>query len=102
MQASLASAVLAIGARPLSPLLQSEARAATPPFVPDVSIELHARPDRLNLFSGSATHVWRYDGKVVHGDPNALSFLSDGYAPVVRVRQGQKVRIELVNDLPEP
>lgn len=102
LRASLASAVIAVGARPLAPLLLPDARAAGQPLVPDVSIELHARPDRLNLLSGPATSVWRYDGKVVHGEPRALSFLSDGYAPVVRVRRGQKVRIEFVNDLPEP
>ncbi|WP_175817717.1 multicopper oxidase family protein [Burkholderia diffusa] len=102
LRASLASAVIAVGARPLAPLLVPDARAAGQSFVPDVSIELHARPDRLNLLSGPATSVWRYDGKVVHGDPHALSFLSDGCAPVVRVHRGQKVRIEFVNDLPEP
>lgn len=67
-----------------------------------MSIELHARPDRLNLLRGPATGVWRYDGKVTHGDPHALWFVSDGYAPVVHVRRTQKVRIEFVNDLPEP
>ncbi|MBF5008669.1 multicopper oxidase family protein [Burkholderia pseudomultivorans] len=102
LRASLASAVIAVGTRPLAPLLLPDARATGQPFVPDVSIELHARPDWLNLLSGPATSVWRYDGNVVHGDPRALSFLSDGYAPVVRVRRGQKVRIEFVNDLPEP
>lgn len=102
LRASLASTVMAVGARPLALLLQSDARAAGLPFVPDVSIELHARPDRLNLLPGSATNVWRYDGKVSHGDPGALSFVSDGYAPVLRVRRGQKVRIEFINELPEP
>lgn len=102
LRASLASAVIAVGTRPPASFLLSDARAAGQSFVPDVSIELHAQPDRLNLLSGSATRVWRYDGKVVQGDPRVLSFLSDGYAPVVRVRRGQKVRIEFVNDLPEP
>lgn len=88
--------------RPLATLLQPNARAAGTPFIPDVSIELHARPDRLNLLRGPATGVWRYDGKVTHGDPHALWFVSDGYAPVVHVRRTQKVRIEFVNDLPEP
>jgi len=35
------------------------------------------------------------------GDAGSLVFLSDGYVPVLRVRRGQKVRIDFINELPE-
>jgi FtsP/CotA-like multicopper oxidase with cupredoxin domain len=70
--------------------------------VPDLEVELHAKPDRLSIWPGAATRVWRYDSSVIQDEPNALAFLSDGYAPVLRVRRGQKLRVGFVNELPEP
>jgi FtsP/CotA-like multicopper oxidase with cupredoxin domain len=58
--------------------------------------------DHVPIFRGQPTCVWRYGGKVVKGDPGSLGFLSSGYLPVLRVRRGQKVRIDLANELPEP
>lgn len=53
--------------------------------------------DHVPIFRGQPTCVWRYGGKVVKGD-----HLSSGYLPALRVRRGQKVRIDLANELPEP
>ncbi len=71
-------------------------------FAADLEVELRAREDRVQILHGEPTRVWRYDGKVLQGDPDSLGFLSNGYLPVLRVKRGQKVRIELVNELTEP
>ena len=68
-------------------------------FAPDLHIELRAARDEVRIRSGAPTHVWRYHGRVVKGDTRALEFLS--YLPLLRVQRGQKVRIELVNELSE-
>ena len=68
-------------------------------FAPDLHIELRAARDEVQIRSGPPTHVWRYHGRVVKGDPRALEFLS--YLPLLRVQRGQKIRIELVNELSE-
>ena len=73
-----------------------------PQFVPDLEVQLRAMEDHVPILRGQPTRVWRYDGKVVKGDPGSLGFLSNGYLPVLRVRRGQKVRIDLANELPEP
>lgn len=101
LHASLASALLALSGWP--PVLRNaQARASSSAFTPDLAIELRARRDQLKIWRGPATRVWCYDGSVTQGDPQALTFLSDGYAPVLRLRRGQKVRIDLINELPEP
>ncbi|WP_437437754.1 multicopper oxidase family protein [Trinickia violacea] len=81
---------------------RSQPRAANPQFVPDLDVQLSAREDHVPIVPGQPTRVWRYDGKVVKGDPGSLAFLSNGYLPVLRVRRGQKVRIDFANQLAEP
>lgn len=103
LRASLSSALLASAGWP--PALRTASAQSNPahaPFTPDLEVELRAKKDQLAIRPGSATHVWRYDGKVTQGDTGALVFLSDGYMPVLRVRSGQKVRIDFINELPEP
>ncbi len=68
----------------------------------DVHIELHAVPDQVSVRPGTATRVWRYRGKLLRGDTTALESSAGGYlGPTIRVRRGQRVRIDLVNGLPE-
>ena len=73
--------------------------ARDPAFVPDLHIELRATTDQAQIRPGQPTHVWRYHAKVIKGDLRTIEFLS--YLPLLRVRRGQKVRIELINDLSE-
>jgi hypothetical protein len=47
---------------------------ATPDFNPDVEMELAAVVDEVGLLPGAPTTVWRFTGKVLRGNPNALSF----------------------------
>jgi FtsP/CotA-like multicopper oxidase with cupredoxin domain len=78
------------------------ARSAEPKADVDVHIELIAEPATVQLRSGAPTRVWRYRGRLMRGEHSALSVFPDGYlGPIIRVRSGQRVRIELFNDLPE-
>ena len=68
----------------------------------DVHIELHAVPDEVSIRPGKRTRVWRYRGKLLRGDASALEASAGGYlGPIIRVRRGQRVRIDLINGLPE-
>jgi FtsP/CotA-like multicopper oxidase with cupredoxin domain len=86
----------------------AEAHAAMPPaeatagFKPEVELELNAVADEIRVLPGNATRVWRFTGRVVRGDPGALTFLDGSrHIPVIRTRRGQKVRINFTNRLPE-
>ncbi|MCE3242908.1 MAG: blue copper oxidase CueO, partial [Deltaproteobacteria bacterium] len=48
---------------------------ATPDFNPDVELELAAVVDEFGLLPGAPTVVWRFTGKVLRGNTDALSFL---------------------------
>jgi FtsP/CotA-like multicopper oxidase with cupredoxin domain len=97
LRSALATATLAATASGLS---VSGCMPSDSAFVPDLHIELRATKDEAQIRPGQPTHVWRYRGKVIKGDLRALEFL--GYLPLLRVRRGQKVRIDLINDLSEP
>jgi FtsP/CotA-like multicopper oxidase with cupredoxin domain len=76
-----------VGAR-----LLAEFRGAYPLQAPRATRErklrLHAAPAEVEQIDGRRLAVWAYDGQVP--------------GPVFRVRLGESVRIELVNDLPQP
>jgi FtsP/CotA-like multicopper oxidase with cupredoxin domain len=79
---------------------------ATPDFNPDIELELAAVVDEVGLLPGAPTVVWRFTGKVLRGNADALSFLKNSdngpsFVPVIRTRRGQKVRIFFTNRLPE-
>lgn len=68
----------------------------------DVLIELRAAPGEIPLRPGKRTAVWRYTGRLLAGDPAAMQAdAGSALGPIIRVRRGQRVRIELLNDLPE-
>lgn len=68
----------------------------------DVHIELRAVRDRVAVRPGATTAVWRYQGKLLHGVPESLEAGGGYLGPTIRVRRGQRVRVEFTNDLPEP
>jgi FtsP/CotA-like multicopper oxidase with cupredoxin domain len=79
----------------------------TPDFKPDVEMELAAVVDQVDLLPGAPTTVWRFTGKVLRGNADALTFLKSSdhgpsFVPVIRTRRGQRVRIFFTNRLPEP
>jgi FtsP/CotA-like multicopper oxidase with cupredoxin domain len=88
--------------------LAAEAHAAMPPaeatagFKPDIELELSAVAGEIRALPGNATRVWRFTGHVMHGNPQALTFLDGSqHIPVIRARRGQKIRINFTNRLPE-
>lgn len=71
-------------------------------FAPDVELALAARAGRTPILPGAETATWRYQGEVVSGDAGALQVLADSYlGPILRLRHGQKVRINFTNELDE-
>jgi len=69
----------------------------------DIHIELHAEHDQVAVRPGKPTRVWRYRGKLWHGHPSAFDASAGGYlGPIIRVRRGQRIRIDLINALAEP
>ena len=78
-------------------------RAGEPDASIDVHMELRAVQEEVALRPGAPTRVWRYRGKVLSGDASTLEASDATYlGPIIRVRRGQRVRIDLVNELPEP
>lgn len=68
----------------------------------DVHIELQAIADRVAIRPGAPTRVWRYQGKLLRGNAGVLEASVGAYlGPIIRVRRGQRVRIDLINGLPE-
>ena len=68
----------------------------------DTHIELVAEAGKVQINAGSPTRVWRYRGKLLRGDAGALQAIDGSYlGPIIRVRRGQRIRIDLVNALPE-
>ncbi|WP_332774921.1 multicopper oxidase family protein [Polaromonas sp.] len=97
---SVAAAAAALGLPGLGARAGGEERAAAGI---DVHIELHAVQDRVAIRPGEPTRVWRYQGKLLRGDASALDAWAGNYlGPIIRVRRGQRVRIDLINELPEP
>jgi FtsP/CotA-like multicopper oxidase with cupredoxin domain len=92
-----AAAMAALG----SPALATRA-AAGPEGAADVHIELEAVADEVRVRDGAPTRVWRYRGRLLRGEAGALEAPAGTFVgPIIRVRRGQRVRIELVNRLPE-
>ncbi len=90
------------GALPFVPGARVSSAAATDKFIPDVDIELVARPDDVQVLPGRPTAVWRYSGRVLRGPADALQPIPDSFAgPIFRVRKGQKIRIRYLNRIPQ-
>jgi FtsP/CotA-like multicopper oxidase with cupredoxin domain len=78
-------------------------RKATANFKPDVELELFCQNTVMQILEGKKTAVQRYTAKLVHGPEQSLTQLANSYlGPVIRLQTGQKVRIHLINQLPEP
>lgn len=68
-----------------------------------VEIDLAAVVGEQGIFDGPKTKVWQYEGKVVRGDANMIQQISGSYlGPVIRVKTGQRVRVNFTNRVTEP
>jgi FtsP/CotA-like multicopper oxidase with cupredoxin domain len=91
------------GALPFVPGARLASVAAADKFIPDVDIELVARPDEVPMLPGRPTAVWRYVGRVLRGPADALQPIPGSFAgPIFRVKKGQKVRVRYLNRIPQP
>ena len=69
----------------------------------NIVIALKATRSEVSILPGKSTPVWAYQGEVLRGDPSVLTSLPDSYlGPTLRVKKGERIRIEFTNDLPEP
>jgi FtsP/CotA-like multicopper oxidase with cupredoxin domain len=71
-------------------------------FSPDVEITLTAGKRSAQILPGAATATWGYHEEVIQGDTAVVQAIPDSYlGPILRLRNGQKVRIHLKNELDE-
>lgn len=67
-----------------------------------VEIDMQAIPAQAPILPGKPTQVLRYQASLVQGDPSNLINLPDNYlGPIIRVRQGQRLKVNFTNGLPE-
>jgi FtsP/CotA-like multicopper oxidase with cupredoxin domain len=78
------------------------ARGPNAKFIPDLEINLKAEPTTVPILPGQSTQVWSYAATLVKGDPNSLQAIPNSYlGPIIRVRKGQRVRVNFQNNLPQ-
>ena len=71
-------------------------------FDPDLDLDLYATPAEVPILPGSPTGVWRFEARLLKGDPSSLGTLERTYlGPVIRARTGQNVRIRFHNNIPD-
>jgi len=69
---------------------------------PDLEVNLRAVQAEQSVFPGPKTRVWKYEGEVVRGDKESLQIIRDSYlGPIFRVKKGQWVRVNLINNVEE-
>jgi FtsP/CotA-like multicopper oxidase with cupredoxin domain len=99
VRSATAAAAATLGLPGLGASIAGAARSAADI---DIHIELRAVQDRVAVRPGRTTGVWRYAGKLLHGHASSLNASAGNYlGPVIRARRGQRVRIDLINELPE-
>lgn len=70
---------------------------------PDIEVAITAQVTEIPILPGRPTKVWKFLGELVKGPPGTVKDIPDSYlGPILRLRQGQKVRIRFHNKLPEP
>jgi len=78
-------------------------RKASANFHPDVEIELVCKPSSVGILPGQPTRVLQYAAKLIKGPANTLTEIPGSYlGPVLRFEKGQKIRINLHNQLDTP
>lgn len=73
--------------------------AAPRPQGDELEVALSAGPTRIELFSGAATQVTAFRGKVLQGSSTCLEVIPGSYlGPTIRVRRGQRIRVNFNNE----
>ena len=67
----------------------------------DLEIAIKSVQTEVPIFTGKPTRVWTYQAQVLKGDAASVQALPDTYlGPAIRVRKGQRVRVQYTNELP--
>ena len=69
------------------------------PVVRDLHLRLVAGPGEAEIVPGLRTPVLRYRAEVLDGDPGAVAPSGSYLGPTLHLRQGQRVRVDFVNEL---
>jgi len=78
-------------------------RKASANFHPDVELDLICKPNAVAILPGQPTRVQQYFAKLVKGPAQTLAEIPGSYlGPILRFEKGQKIRINLHNQLNEP
>jgi FtsP/CotA-like multicopper oxidase with cupredoxin domain len=78
-----------------------QSRPPSKDFMPDVEIDLAATRSDVQLLAGKPTQVLTYKPQVTKGAAeSATALLNSAAGPIIRVKKGQKVRINFTNKLP--
>lgn len=78
-------------------------KKASANFYPDVELDLVCKPSAVSILPGQPTRVQQYFAKLVKGPANTLTEIPGSYlGPIMRFEKGQKIRINLHNQLDEP
>jgi FtsP/CotA-like multicopper oxidase with cupredoxin domain len=67
----------------------------------DVELAIRALPKEVEIFSGSKTKVWSYEGTLIKGPKDSLTSSNTYLGPTLRLHQGQRVRVHFTNELTE-
>jgi FtsP/CotA-like multicopper oxidase with cupredoxin domain len=74
----------------------------SPSRLPDVEINMQATTTAVPILPGTYTQVMSYQASLVKGEASNLITLTDNYlGPIIRVRQGQRLKVNFTNRLPE-
>ena len=77
-------------------------RAQRPNLSRIIDISLTAQPGEAAVFQGIPTNVWRFNAAVNKGPGSRIVSIPESYlGPIIKVRQGDKVRIRFKNNIPE-
>ncbi|HZW02827.1 MAG TPA: multicopper oxidase domain-containing protein, partial [Anaerolineaceae bacterium] len=72
------------------------------PFMPDAEIALTAAEKYVQIYSGSPTRAWGYEGQLLGGSGVTVQNIPGSYlGPIIRAERGRNVRIMFHNNLPE-
>jgi FtsP/CotA-like multicopper oxidase with cupredoxin domain len=102
---STALAAMAVSLRssgiPSGMSLPDSSTHGTTGFVPDVDLELSAKPTSNEILPGLMTGVWSYRGRLLQGRAGTLEESGSYLGPTIRLHRGDRVRIRFRNELPD-
>jgi len=82
---------------------QKHLHVASADFHPDVELDLVVKPASVGILPGTLTNLYKYSGSVLKGPADSLTEIPGSYlGPILRFRKGQKIRINMRNELDEP